>query len=57
MGAITFWGLLVGLIIWAKESTTPNTPAENTRYPIIKANPKEFAIYESVYPFANGHGA
>ncbi len=57
MGAITFWGLLVGLILWAKESTTPNTPAENTRYPIIKANPKEFAIYESVYPFANGQGA
>ena len=31
MGSIAFWGLLVGLILWAKESATPNTPAENTR--------------------------
>jgi len=31
MGALAFIGLLVGLILWAKESTTPNTPAENTR--------------------------
>ncbi len=27
MGAIAFRGLLVGVILWAKESTTPNTPA------------------------------
>ena len=31
MGALAFIGLLVGLFLWAKESTTPNTPAENTR--------------------------
>ncbi|WP_278245760.1 hypothetical protein [Lacrimispora indolis] len=31
MGAIALLGLLVGIILWAKESTTPNTPAENTR--------------------------
>lgn len=31
MGAIASLGLLVGIILWAKESTTPNTPAENTR--------------------------
>jgi hypothetical protein len=27
MGAIAFWGLLVGLIFGVKESMTPNTPA------------------------------
>jgi hypothetical protein len=32
MGSIAFWGLLVGLILWEKESATPNTPAENTRF-------------------------
>jgi hypothetical protein len=31
MGALAFIGLLVGLFLWAKESMTPNTPAENTR--------------------------
>ncbi|KEZ87680.1 hypothetical protein [Lacrimispora celerecrescens] len=31
MGALAFIGLLVGLFLWAKESVTPNTPAENTR--------------------------
>jgi hypothetical protein len=31
MGALVFIGLLVGLFLWAKESTTPNTAAENIR--------------------------
>lgn len=31
MGALAFIGLLIGLFLWAKESITPNTPAENTR--------------------------
>jgi hypothetical protein len=30
-GIYSILGLLVGLILWAKESATPNTPAENTR--------------------------
>ncbi len=31
IGVIALLGLLVGIVLWAKESTTPNTPAENTR--------------------------
>lgn len=31
MGALAFIGLLIGLFLWARESTAPNTPAENTR--------------------------
>jgi len=31
MGVLAFIGLLIGLFLWAKESLTPNTPAEHTR--------------------------
>ena len=31
MGTLALLGLLIGLFLWAKESMTPNTPAENTR--------------------------
>ncbi|SET54936.1 hypothetical protein SAMN05443270_0450 [Lacrimispora sphenoides] len=31
MGALAFVRLFAELFLWAKESTTPNTPSENTR--------------------------
>jgi len=56
MGALAFMGLLVGLFLWAKESTTSNTPAENTRdLDGIMRDSSKYSKKEMQNRIRNGH--
>lgn len=56
MGALAFVGLLVGLFLWAKESITPNTPAENTRdLDGIMRDSSKYSKKEMTRRINNGH--
>jgi hypothetical protein len=55
-GSYCIFGLLVGLILWAKESTTPNTPAENTReLDGIMRDSSKYSKKEMQNRIRNGH--
>jgi len=56
MGALAFIGLLVGLFLWARESMTPNTPAENTRdLDGIMRDSSKYSKKEMQNRIRNGH--
>lgn len=56
MGVIMFIGFLIGLFLWAKESTTPNTPAENTRdLDGIMKDSSKYSKKEMQNRIRNGH--
>ncbi|MDR7811541.1 hypothetical protein [Lacrimispora sp.] len=56
MGALAFIGLLAGLFLWAKESMTPNTPAENTRdLDGIMRDSSKYSKKEMQNRIRNGH--
>lgn len=56
MGTLAFIALLVGLFLWAKESVTPNTPAENTRdLDGIMRDSSRYSKKEMMKRINNGH--
>ncbi len=56
MGALAFVGLLIGLFLLAKESMTPNTPAENTRdLDGIMRDSSKYSKKEMQNRIRNGH--
>jgi hypothetical protein len=56
MGALAFIGLLVGLFLWAKESMTPNTPAEYIRdLDGIMKDSSRYSKREMTKRIKNGH--
>ncbi len=56
MGALAFIGFLIGLFLWAKESMTPNTPAENTRdLDGIMRDSSKYSKKEMQNRIRNGH--
>lgn len=56
MGASAIVGFFAGSFLWAKESTTPNTPAENTRdLDGIMRDSSKYSKKEMTKRIQNGH--